>query len=90
MCEDSIVLPSSRLAVISFDIITGAFIVVACFGRGIFAPDSGISSVLLLVELCGFPIQFIKLVLWLLISILLIISPNLHLRPFSLPPNLFL
>ena len=53
MCEDSIVLPSGSLAVISFDIITGAMVVVACFARCIFAPESAISNMLLLVVLSG-------------------------------------
>ena len=45
MCEDSIVLPSSILAAISFDIITGAIVVVACLARCIFSPESVIASV---------------------------------------------
>ena len=69
MCEDSIVLPYGILAVISFDIITGAILVLACFARCIFAPESAISSMLLLGGLCGVSIQFIKLILGLLISI---------------------
>ena len=46
MCEDSIVLSSGSLAIISVDIITGAIVVVACFDRCIFAPESAISSML--------------------------------------------
>ena len=38
MCDDSIVLPSISLAVISFDIITGVVVVLACFDRRILAP----------------------------------------------------
>ena len=53
MCEDSIVLPYGSLAVISFDIITGRIFVVACFARFIFAPESAIASMLLLVGLGG-------------------------------------
>ena len=37
MCEDSIVLPSDSLSIVSFDIITGAIVVVACFAGCIFA-----------------------------------------------------
>ena len=48
VCEDSIVLPYGSLSVISFDIITGAIVVVACFGRCIFAPESVIAVVLFL------------------------------------------
>ena len=49
MCVDSIVLPSGILAFISFSIIAGAIIGVACFARCIFTPGSVISSMLLLV-----------------------------------------
>ena len=48
MCEDSIILPYGSLAFISFGIITGAIVVVACFARCIFAPDSDIYGMLLL------------------------------------------
>ena len=48
MCDDSIVIPYGSLVVISFKIITGAIVVVACFARYIFAPESVIASVLLL------------------------------------------
>ena len=81
MCEESIVLPSGSLAVILFDIITG-FIVVA--------HESTIDSMLLLVKLGEVLIQFIKLILGLLISIIFIATPNRHSHPFSLPPSLFL
>ena len=40
---------------------------VACFDRYIFAPESAISSVLLLGEFDGVLIQYIKLILVLLI-----------------------
>ena len=53
MCVDSIVSPSGSLALISFSIITGAIVGVACFDRCIFAHESEISSMLLLVGLCG-------------------------------------
>ena len=90
MCEDSIIIPSVSLAVISFGIIIGTILVVACFSRCIFAPESTIASIFLLGEFGGAPIQFTKLILGLLISILLIIAPNRHLRPFSLLLGLFL
>ena len=90
MCEDSIVLPYGSLAVISFDIITGAIAVVDFFARCIFAPYSLIASMLLLGGLGRILIQFIKLILGLLISILFISVPNRHLHPFSLLPSLFL
>ena len=82
MCDDSILLPYGTLAVMLFLIITGAIVVVACFARFIFAPVSAIASVFILGELGGFPIQFIKLVLGLLIEILLIIAPNCHSHHF--------
>ena len=47
MCEDYIVLPSGSLTEISVDIITGAILVVVCFDRCIFAPESEIASMLL-------------------------------------------
>ena len=67
MCDDSIVLPSISIAVIPFEIITGAILVVACFARCIFESKSVIASMLLLGELVGVLIQFIKLILGLLI-----------------------
>ena len=78
------------LAVISFDIITGAVVGVDYFARCTFAPDYVIVGMLLLRRLCGVSIQFIKLILGLLISILLIIALNRYSHPFSLLPNLFL
>ena len=89
MCDDSIVIPSCRLYVVSFEIMTGTIVVADFFDRCIFAPESSISSLVLLGEFGGFPIQFIKLVLGLLISILFIISPNRHLYPFLIPPSWF-
>ena len=47
MCEDLIVLPSGSITVISFGIITGTLLVVACFDRCIFAPESAISIMFL-------------------------------------------
>ena len=48
MCDDSIVIPYDSIAVNSFEIIKGAIIVVACFSRSIFSPESEIARVLLL------------------------------------------
>ena len=67
MCDESIVLPSGRLAVISFDIIIGAIIVVDFFAGCIFAPESEIASMLLLGGSGGLLLQFIKLILGLLV-----------------------
>ena len=83
-------LPSDSLAVISFDIITGAIVVVACFHGCIFAPESAIDRILLLGYFGGSPIQFVKLILGLLISILLIIAPNCHPHPLMILPSIFL
>ena len=90
MCEDSIVLPSGIICIISFGIITGSIVVTACFDRYIFAPESEISIMLLPGELGGVPIQLIKIILGLLISILFIINLNPHLPPFLLLPSLLL
>ena len=68
MCEESIVIPYDSLAVVSFGIITGDNVVVACFSRFIFAPESRIASMLLLGVLSGVSIKFIKLILGLLIQ----------------------
>ena len=70
--------------------ITGAIVLVACFASCIFEPAYIIDSMLLIGEFGGVLIQFIKLILELLISILLIIAPNRHSHPFSLPPSIFL
>ena len=43
VCVDSIVLPSVSLTLISFSIITGSIIGVACLDRCIFAPASVIA-----------------------------------------------
>ena len=48
MCEDSIVIPYGILAVILFYIVTGEIVVVACFARCLFSPESLISSMFLL------------------------------------------
>ena len=90
ICEDSIVLPYGILAIISFDIITVGIVVVNFFPRCISAPESAIASMLLLGGLGGISIQFIKLILGLLISILFIASPNRRLQLFSFPSSLFL
>ena len=47
MCDDSIVLPSGGLAVISFEIIAGAIVVVVCVAMFIFTPESAIARMLL-------------------------------------------
>ena len=90
MSVDSIVLPSGSIDYISFSIITGAIVGVACLARCIFAPESAIASMLILFGLGGVSIKLIKLILGLLISILLTIASNRHLHTFSLPPILFL
>ena len=83
-------LPSVRLAGVSFDVVTGVIVGAACLDGCMFAPESEISSVYLLGKLGGLKILFIKLILGVLILILLFIAPNRHLHPFSLPPSLFL
>ena len=82
MCDDSIVLPYGSISVILFEIITGDIVVMACFAMCIFAPESDIARMLLLGKFGGVLIQFIKLILGLIVSILIIISPNRHLHPF--------
>ena len=78
------------LVVFSFDINAGAILLVACFARCIFTPESAVAIMLLLIGLFGASIQFIKLFLGLIISILFNVAPNRHLHPFSLPPSIFL
>ena len=73
-----------------FDIMTGAIILVACLPRCIFAPEPTIASLFLLVEFGGFLIQFIKIIIGFLISILFVIAPNRHSHPSLLPQSLFL
>ena len=90
MCEDSILVPYGILADVSVDINTGAILVVACFARCMFAPESAISSMLLLGGLGGSSKQFIKIILGLLILILFVVSPNRHSHPFLLPTSIFL
>ena len=53
MCVDSIVLPSGSLVFISFSIIIEAIVEVACLYRCIFAPESVIAIILVLVGLGG-------------------------------------
>ena len=53
ICQGSIVITSGSLVFISFSIIIGAIVGVACFARCIFAPDSAIASMLLPVGLGG-------------------------------------
>ena len=53
MSVDSIVLPSGSIDYISFSIITGAIVGVACLARCIFAPEFVIASMLVLVGLGG-------------------------------------
>ena len=90
MCEGFVVLLSGSLAVISFVIIIEAILLVACFSRCIFTPESAVAIMLLLIGLFGASIQFIKLFLGLIISILFNVAPNRHLHPFSLPPSILL
>ena len=63
-------IPYGSLDVMSFDVMTGVIILVDFWGRCIFASESKIYSLFLLGEFCGVLIQFIKLILGLLISIL--------------------
>ena len=90
MCDYYIVLPYGNIYDILFDIITRDIVVVACFVKCIFAPESDIASMLLLGDLGGVLIKFIKIILGLLISILLIITPNRHSHPFSFLLSIFL
>ena len=50
---DSIVIPYVSIAFISFSIIVGVILGVACFYSCIFSPESVIDSMLLLVGLVG-------------------------------------
>ena len=45
MCEDSIVIPSVIIAIISVEILTGAILVVTFFARFIFVPEYAIASI---------------------------------------------
>ena len=47
-------LPYGSICLISFDIITGGIVVVACFDRFILSPESVISSMLILGVFGGF------------------------------------
>ena len=50
---EPILLPSGSFAFILFSMITGDIVGVACLARCIFAPDSAIASILVLVGLVG-------------------------------------
>ena len=69
---------------------TGVIVVETCLDRCIFTPESAMASMCLLVELGGVPILLIKPSLGVLVLILVIIAPNRHLHPFSLPPSTLL
>ena len=84
------VLPSSILDVMLFEIVTGGIVAVAFFARWIFEPDSEISNVQFVGELGGVLILLIKLILGDLILILSIISPKPHSQIFSITPRIFL
>ena len=56
-------LPFGSLDFISLSIITGAIVSVACLARCIFAPESAIYSMFVIVGLGGVSIRFIKLIL---------------------------
>ena len=87
ICDNSVVIPSGSLVSVLFYIMTGSIDVVDCLDRCIFAPESAIYRICLLVELVGFPILLIKLISGLLILNLFIISSNPNPHPFSLPPS---
>ena len=53
LCDDSSVLPSSSLDVMSFEIMTRTIVVAACFSRCIFVPEYVIASVFLPGNLVG-------------------------------------
>ena len=53
ICVDSIVIPSISLALISLSIIKGAIVWATCLARCIFASESAIASMLVLVGLGG-------------------------------------
>ena len=53
---DSVLIPSGSLAFISFSIITGAVVGVACLDMCIIAPEFAIASMLVLVGLGGLSI----------------------------------
>ena len=46
--DEPIVIPSDSLVVMSFEIMTGSIVMVDCFDRCIFVPESDIASVFLL------------------------------------------
>ena len=45
MCDESTMIPSGIIFVISFEIMAGAIVLVACSARFIFVPESTIVSV---------------------------------------------
>ena len=53
----SIVLPSGSLSVVSFEMMFGATVVVASCASCLFAPECDISSLFLLEEFSGVPIN---------------------------------
>ena len=53
ICVDSIVLPYGSLGFISLSIITWIIVGVVCLARCVFAPESVIASILVLVGLGG-------------------------------------
>ena len=53
ICDDSVVISSGSLDVMSFDIMTGDIFGLACLVRCMSAPDSAFTSVYLLEELGG-------------------------------------
>ena len=67
--ENSIVLPSGSLAVMSFGIMTGAIVYVGFLARCMFAPESEIYIICLLGELDGVLILLIKISLGVIILV---------------------
>ena len=49
MCDEPIVLPYASLSIMSFEIMTGEIVVVAFYAKCVFAPESAIDSIFLLV-----------------------------------------
>ena len=90
ICVNSIVLPSGILDFISLSIIIEAIVGVDFIDRCVFAPDSVIAIMSVLVVLGGVLIWSVKLISGLLILILLSISLNRHSHHFSLPHIIFL
>ena len=90
ICDESIVLRSSRLVVVSLEIMNGEIVAVDCLARCMFVPQSVMAIMCLLGELYWVPILLIKLSLGVLILILFVITHNRHSYPFSLPRSRFL